>query len=257
MEFLEISGLTKTFGGLVAVDDLHLSVNKGEIFGLIGPNGAGKTTVFNLISGMLPCSRGKTRYKGESITGLSMHQIAAKGLVRTFQLPHLFGNFTVEKNMLMGLHLRAETGFWRCLFNGSRTKTSETKMRARANEILEEVGLSDRKKELANNLAHGHAKILQVAISLGCDPALLLLDEPMTGMNVEEVSEMAGLIRKLRDSRDVTFMIVEHNVKAVMGLSDRMAVLNFGKKIAEGRPSEIAQNGEVIRAYLGGAGHAA
>jgi branched-chain amino acid transport system ATP-binding protein len=257
MEFLEISGLTKAFGGLVAVDDLHLTINKGEIFGLIGPNGAGKTTVFNLISGMLPCTRGKTSYKGESITGLTMHQIAAKGLVRTFQLPHLFGNFTVEKNMLMGLHLHAETGFWRCLFNGSGTKASESTMCARANEILEEVGLSDRKEELANNLPHGHAKILQVAISLGCDPALLLLDEPMTGMNMEEVAEMAGLIRRLRDSRGVTFMIVEHNVKAVMGLSDRMAVLNFGRKIAEGKPAEIAQNQEVIRAYLGGTGDAA
>jgi branched-chain amino acid transport system ATP-binding protein len=252
MKLLETQGLTKAFGGLVAVDGLNLTVDRGEIVGVIGPNGAGKTTVFNLISGMLPCTRGKTYFKGEAITGLSMHEIAARGLARTFQLPRLFGNFTVRKNMLMGLHLRAETGFWKCLLNSSKTKASESELEARAEKILEEVGLCGRKEELAYNLPHGHAKILQVAISLGCDPTLLLLDEPMTGMNMEEVAEMAGLIRKLRDGRDVTFVIVEHNVKAVMGLSDRIAVLNFGKKIAEGKPAEIAQNGEVIRAYLGG-----
>jgi branched-chain amino acid transport system ATP-binding protein len=252
MKFLETKGLTKAFGGLVAVDDLNLAVDKGEIVGVIGPNGAGKTTVFNLISGMLPCTRGKTYFNGETITGMSMHQIAERGLARTFQLPRLFGNFTVRRNMLMGLHLSAETGFWKCLFNSSKTKASESKLAARADEILEEVGLGGRKEELAYNLPHGLAKTLQVALSLGCNPALLLLDEPMTGMNMEEVQEMALLIRRLRDSRNVTFIIVEHNVRAVMGLSDRVAVLNFGKKIAEGRPSEIAQNGEVIRAYLGG-----
>jgi branched-chain amino acid transport system ATP-binding protein len=252
MSLLEIKKLTKAFGGLIAVDDLSLDIDKGEIFGLIGPNGAGKTTVFNLVSGVLSCTGGKIFYEREDITGLNMYQIAARGLVRTFQLPTLFNNFTVLKNVLMGQHLHAEMGFWRSLFDTSYKKGRESEILARANEILHEVGLADRKDELASNLPHGHCKILQVAISLGCQPALLLLDEPFTGMNLQEVNEMMGLINKLRDNRGITFIIVEHNVKALMDLCDRIGVLNFGKKIAEGTPKEISQNEGVIRAYLGG-----
>lgn len=252
MALLEIRNLTKAFGGLIAVKELNLEIHKGEIFGLIGPNGAGKTTVFNLVSGMLSCTRGKVYYEGEDITGGKMHQIAARGLVRTFQLPTLFSSFTVLKNVLVSLHLQAEVGFWRCLFPSSNTKTHESQVLARANEILQEVGLMDRKDELANNLPHGHRRLLQVAISLGSDPRLLLLDEPFTGMNMDEIRGMMGLIRRLREDRGITFAMVEHNMSAVMDLCDRIGVLNFGEKIAEGTPAEISHNENVIRAYLGG-----
>jgi len=252
MPLLEIKGLTKAFGGLMAVKDLTLEIQKGEIFGLIGPNGAGKTTVFNLVSGMLPCTRGKIFYDGTLITGLSMHQIARKGLVRTFQLPTLFNNFTVLKNVLMGMHLQAEVNLWNSFFDTVHGKTRENGVLDRALGILQEVGLADRKDELASNLPHGHRRILQVAIGLGCEPGLLLLDEPMTGMNVQEVGEMMGLIKKLRERRGITIVIVEHNIRAVMGLCSRIAVLNFGQKIAEGTPGEISQNEAVVRAYLGG-----
>ena len=252
MVLLEIRKLTKAFGGLIAVDDLDLDIHKGEIFGLIGPNGAGKTTVFNLVSGMLSCTHGKVSYAGDDITGLHMHQIAARGLVRTFQLPTLFSSFTVFRNMLVGLHLQAEMGFWKNLFNTSDTKKRESEILARANEILQEVGLANRKDELASNLPHGHRRLLQVAISLGCEPKLLLLDEPFTGMNMEEVNEMMDLIKKLNQNRGITFIIVEHNIKALMDVSHRVGVLNFGKKIAEGKPEEISKNESVIRAYLGG-----
>ncbi len=251
MALLEIRKLTKAFGGLIAVHDLDLDIQEGEIFGLIGPNGAGKTTVFNLVSGMLSCTSGKVSYAGEDITGLSMYQIAARGLVRTFQLPTLFNGFTVFRNVLVGLHLQAEEGFWRSLFHSSKTEDLERRILARAHEIMNEVGLADRKNELSNNLPHGHRRLLQVAISLGCEPRLLLLDEPFTGMNVEEVNGMMVLIKKLKKNRGITFVIVEHNIRALMDLSDRIGVLNFGEKIAEGTPLEISQHEDVIRAYLG------
>jgi branched-chain amino acid transport system ATP-binding protein len=251
MALLETEHLTKAFGGLIAVDDLELSIDRGEIFGLIGPNGAGKTTVFNLVSGMFRCSRGKIYYEGKDITGLEMYEIASRGLVRTFQLPTLFNGFTVLKNVLLGLHLKVEAGFWKSLFNTSSTKKRESDALAGANKILQEVGLAERKDELAGNLPHGHRRLLQVAISLGCQPGLLLLDEPFTGMNVDEVNEMMGLIKKLRGSRGITFVIVEHNMIAMMDLCDRMGVLNFGKKIAQGAPAEVSQNESVVRAYLG------
>jgi branched-chain amino acid transport system ATP-binding protein len=251
MALLEIRKLTKAFGGLIAVDDLDLDIHRGEIFGLIGPNGAGKTTVFNLASGMLSVSRGKVSYAGEEITGLPMYQIATRGLMRTFQLPTLFGTFTVLENVLVGLHLQAEMGFWKSLFHSSKTSHLESRVLARAHEILNEVGLTDRKDEFASTLPHGHRRLLQVAISLGGEPKLLLLDEPFTGMNVEEVNEMMALIKRLNKNRGITFMIVEHNVKALMDLSDRIGVLNFGKKIAEGTPTEISKDEGVIRAYLG------
>ena len=199
-----------------------------------------------------PFHPGMILYEEANITGQSMHQIARRGLVRTFQLPTLFNNFTVLKNMLMGMHLHAEMGFWRSLLGTSYTKKRESEVLGRALEILQEVGLFARKDEVASNLAHGHRRILQVAVGLGCQPGLLLLDEPMTGMNMQEVQEMMGLIKKLRDNRGVTIALVEHNIRAVMDLCDRIAVLNFGQKIAEGAPGDISQNQAVIQAYLGG-----
>jgi branched-chain amino acid transport system ATP-binding protein len=251
MALLELRKVTKAFGGLMAVHDLDLDIDRGEIFGLIGPNGAGKTTVFNLISGLLSCTRGKISYEGKEITGQKMHQIASRGLVRTFQLPTLFNSFSVMKNIRVGLHLRAEESLWRCLFRSPGTQAREREVLARAEEILREVGLTDRRDELANNLPHGHRRLLQVAISLGCDPRLLLLDEPFTGMNMEEIRGMMELIRDLREKRGITFVMVEHNMGVVMDLCDRIGVLNFGEKIAEGPPAAISQDEHVIRAYLG------
>lgn len=251
MALLEIKNLTKAFGGLIAVHDLTLDVHKGEILGLIGPNGAGKTTVFNMVSGMFPCTRGKINYNGKDIKGLNMYQIASKGLVRTFQLPTLFNNFTVFKNVLMGMHLHAELTLWGVLFNTASRKRRDNELLHKADAILQDVGLADRKDALANTLPHGHRRILQLAISLGCEPGLLLMDEPMTGMNVQEVEEMMALIRKLRERRGITMIVVEHNIRAVMRICDRIAVLNFGTKIAEGTPEEISKNEAVIQAYLG------
>ncbi len=200
---------------------------------------------------MLPSTGGKVFYDGKNIAGLTVSTIAARGLVRTFQLPTLFSSFTVLKNVLVGLHLQAEVGFWRSLFPSVKTKQIEGQVRARALEILQVVGLTDRKDELASNLPHGHRRLLQIAVSLGCEPRLLLLDEPFTGMNVEEIKGMMELIKELREKRGITFVMVEHNMSVVMDLCDRIGVLNFGEKIAEGAPAEISRHEGVIRAYLG------
>ena len=251
MAFLEIQDLTKRFGGLMAVDGLSMEIEKREIVGLIGPNGAGKTTAFNLISGMLPVTAGSVFFNGDDVTTLKVYQNAEKGLVRSFQLPTLFSSFTVLDNLLMGMHLHSGVSVWSSVFQAGSTQRREQELTEKACEIMKEVGLYERREEIADNLPHGYKRVLQLAISLGCEPGLLLLDEPVTGMNSEEVQLMMSLIRKLNESRGITFVIVEHNIRAVMGICQRIVVLNFGKKIAEGTPDEISKNQAVIEAYLG------
>ena len=243
---LEVSNVSRHFGGLVALEDLSFGVNGGEIVGLIGPNGAGKSTLFNVITGFLSPTNGQIIYKGESISGLKPHKIARRGIVRTFQLTVLFPQFSVMENVLLGSHMRAR--IWRALFSRFRIPESEVK---RASDILEFAGLAHLKDLKAGELPHGHQRMLAVAVALGAEPELLLLDEPVTGMNLDEIKAMTDLIRSLQSTRGITVVIVEHNVRTVMDLCQRVIVLNFGRKIAEGSPDEVRSNEDVIEAYLG------
>ena len=249
--FLELRGLTRWFGGLLAVQDVSLGVERGQVVGLIGPNGAGKTTLFNLVSGVLRPHRGDVFFEGRRLTGAPMHEIARHGLVRTFQLSRLWGNFTVLQNVLVGCHLHAGVRVWQTILDPGGSRATEQRLEVRAREILHLVGLAGREDEIAASLPHGLQRVLQIAIALAPEPKVLLLDEPVTGMNHVEVDAVMGLIRRLCDERGVTAVLVEHNMKAVMGVCDRLAVLHFGRKIAEGTPDEIARNEEVVQAYLG------
>jgi branched-chain amino acid transport system ATP-binding protein len=249
--FLELRGLTKWFGGLRAVDNVSLAVERGQTVGLIGPNGAGKTTLFNLVSGVLPPNQGEVVFQGKRITGLTMHEIARRGLVRTFQLSRLWGNFTVLENVSVALHLHAGVHFWRTVIDPRPSRAHEATLTERAREILRLVGLGDREDARAASLPHGLQRLLQIAVALAPDPTVLLLDEPVTGMNQIEVDHVMALIRRLTRERHITTVLVEHNMQAVMSACERLAVLHFGKKIAEGTPDEIASNQEVVEAYLG------
>lgn len=247
---LEIRNLNKSFGGLSALSELDLTVNEGEILGLIGPNGAGKTTLFNIITGFYSPTSGKIRYRGQDITGHKIHDVAAKGIVRTFQLTILFPHFTTLQNILVATHLYSGLGFWRVLFSTNGYRQKEKQVFQRVLEVIDFMGLTDVKDELAKNLPHGYQRALGVAIAIVANPRLLLLDEPMTGMNLEETKNMMDIIVKMRH-REITVLLVEHNMKAVMGICDRIVVLNFGRKIAEGSPEEVSKNEAVIQAYLG------
>ncbi len=250
MSLLELQKLTKCFGGLTAVSELDLSIEKGNIVGLIGPNGAGKTTVFNTISGVLRPTRGKVLFKNEVITGLKPHSVVKKGVVRTFQQTTLFGSMTVLENILLGFHLTSGIGFRAALFNTTSSQNRQKQLLGKAAELADFMGLWGKQHELAKNLPHGHQRALGMSIALAANPELLMLDEPVTGMIAEEVEQMKNKIRNTRD-RGVTILLVEHDMRVVMDICDRICVLNFGKKIAEGPPEEILENTEVIEAYLG------
>lgn len=247
---LELRGLTKRFGGLTALGNLSMEVQEGEILGLIGPNGAGKSTVFNLISGVHRPTSGRVFFRGEEITGLPPHVVARKGLVRTFQTTTLFHDYSLLDNLRVGRYLGLGTGVWGTFLGSRSYRREEEENTQKAVELLGIVGLSHLRDELAKNLPHGHQRALGVAIAMAADPALFMLDEPLTGMNREEASSIMEIIRRIRD-HGVTVLLVEHNMRAVMGLCDRIVVLNYGTKIAEGRPDAIREDREVIKAYLG------
>ncbi len=247
MALLETRDLTKHFGGLAAVSHVDLRVEEGDIVGLIGPNGAGKTTCFNLLSGFLTPTTGTISFQGEDITGLKPHHIVKRGLVRTFQLTTLFQELSVLENVLLGLHTHSRKGLRQVLLSRWRFPPDEV---ARAREILAFTGLSAHAEQLAKNLPHGYQRTLGIAMALAAEPRLLLLDEPVTGMNLDETEAVMSLVKTIRD-HGTTILLVEHNMKAVMGTCEHVVVLNFGQKLAEGTPAEVRNNRDVIEAYLG------
>lgn len=246
----ETKGLTKYFGGLCAVGDLDLSINPEEIVGLIGPNGAGKTTVFNLITGFLRPSAGRVVFNGEDIVGQKPHKIAERGIARTFQIAKSFPEFTVVRNLTAASHLSTRVGFWEALFRTSAHRRKEETGLRHAMETLRFIGLEPWKDAKAGVLPHAHQKLLGIAIALATSPKLLLLDEPLEGMNTEEVDRALEVIKGIR-AKGVTVLLIEHNMRAVMKICDKLVVLNFGQEIAKGSPEEIKQNEDVIHAYLG------
>jgi branched-chain amino acid transport system ATP-binding protein len=251
---LEVRGLTRRFGGVLAVDDLSFTVRPGELVSLIGPNGAGKTTVFNCLSGLVPPTAGSMTFAGRELNGLRADQVAHLGIARTFQNLELFANATTLENLLLGRHVHMRTGVWggiTMLWRGSRAAREEVAHRERVEEIIERLGLEAERHRRVADLPYGARKLVELGRALALEPRLLLLDEPTAGMTAEERQDMIWWIRDLRAELGLTVLMIEHHMELVLGISDRVVVLDFGRRIAEGAPDEVARHPDVIRAYLG------
>ena len=251
MALLVAQKITKQFGGLTAVNDLDLVIEKGMIASLIGPNGAGKTTFFNMVSGFYKPTTGHLLLEGKEIGGLRPNGVTARGLGRTFQNIRLFANMTALENVLVGMNCRLKASWIGSLLRPPSVVREEAEARQRALKLLEYVGLGGQGETVAKNLPYGLQRRLEIARALATDPKLLLLDEPTAGMNPQETTDATALIKRVRDELGVTILLIEHDMKVVMGISERITVLDYGSKIAEGTPDEVRSNRRVIEAYLG------